>query len=251
MTDLFIPVLVDFCLGLVLGGLGGVFGIGGGLIAIPVLVWLFGMDQQLAQGTALIMIAPNVLLGFWRYRQRNPIELKSASILGLTAIGSTYVAAKFAAGLDSQSLRIAFVCFLVGLTAYLLFDLRPGRPSADTKCVLKQGWLSVLGLISGMFSGFFTVGAALVVAPALIQFFGIKRQTTAQGLALATVVPGAIVALMTYAAAGKVDWQTGIPMAVGGLISISWGVALAHSLPDKLLRLLFCGLLLVTALMLL
>lgn len=247
MIDFGIPALADFGLGLLLGGVGGVFGIGGGLLAIPVLVWLFGMDQQLAQGTALIMITPNVLLGFWRYHQRNPIELKSAFILGLTSVCSAYPTARLAANLDSQSLRVGFACFLVILTLFLLFELRPGKAISASKRVLKQGWLSLVGLCSGLCSGLFTVGAGIVVVPPLMHFFGIKRQTTAQGLALATVAPGAFVALMTYAAAGKVSWQTGIPMAAGGLISVSWGVMLAHTLPEKLLRGLFCVLLLGTA----
>ncbi|MCD2476494.1 TSUP family transporter, partial [Staphylococcus aureus] len=55
-------------LGAALGALGGLLGIGGGILAIPVLVLLYGMDQQLAQGTALVMMVPNVLIAFWRYR---------------------------------------------------------------------------------------------------------------------------------------------------------------------------------------
>ena len=42
----------------------------------------------------------------------------------------------------------------------------------------------------------------------------------------------------------------GIPLAVGGLLSISWGVKLAHAMPEKMLRSLFCGFLVVCALML-
>ncbi|HBC02344.1 MAG TPA: hypothetical protein DC032_17700, partial [Pseudomonas sp.] len=61
---------LNVLLGLALGTLGGLFGIGGGLIAIPVLGVLFGLDQQLAQGTALVMVVPNVLLAIWRYHQR-------------------------------------------------------------------------------------------------------------------------------------------------------------------------------------
>ena len=45
-------------LGAALGTVGGLFGIGGGLIAIPVLGVLFGLDQQIAQGTALVMVVP-------------------------------------------------------------------------------------------------------------------------------------------------------------------------------------------------
>ena len=50
--------LLNLLLGAALGTLGGLFGIGGGLIAIPALGVLFGLDQQLAQGTALVMVVP-------------------------------------------------------------------------------------------------------------------------------------------------------------------------------------------------
>jgi uncharacterized membrane protein YfcA len=77
--------LLDFALnlllGLALGTLGGLFGIGGGLIAIPALGVLFGLDQQLAQGTALVMVVPNVLLALWRYHQRNRIDWRHALAL--------------------------------------------------------------------------------------------------------------------------------------------------------------------------
>ena len=243
-------MLFDFGLGLLLGWVGGVFGIGGGLIAIPVLVWLFGMDQQLAQGTALIMIAPNVILGFLRYKQRNAIDLKSALLLAFSSIVSTYVTAKYTSRLGSKSLSFAFAWFLIGLSIFLIYELRPQKEPALPKRQLAQGWLSVLGLISGGFSGLFTVGGGLVVAPALISFFGIKRQTIAQGLAMATVAPGAIVALLAYSSEAKVNWHIGIPLALGGILSISWGVALAHRLPERLLRLLFSILLFAVALML-
>ena len=75
-------MLIDFvmyaALGVAMGALGGLFGIGGGLIAIPVLGLWFGLDQQLAQGTALAMSVPNVFLALYRYQQRNRINLRQA-----------------------------------------------------------------------------------------------------------------------------------------------------------------------------
>ena len=62
MTLMLQSVLIYLLLGLVFGYLGGLFGIGGGLIAIPVLGVFFGYSEQVAQGTALVMIVPNVLL---------------------------------------------------------------------------------------------------------------------------------------------------------------------------------------------
>ncbi len=255
-------VLADLVLGVILGAVGGVFGIGGGLIAIPVLALGFGLDQPVAQGTALVMITPNVMLGFWRYKQRNPIDLKDAGWLGGAAVGSTWLVAHWATHLDAGRLRWAFASFLVGLAGLLYWGARRRERAAegvtsdvgavaDAQAALKRPWLGALGLVSGVFSGLFTVGGGLVTVPALTTVFGVRRQTTAQGLALAAVVPGALVALCTYAMAGKVDWSRGLPLAMGGLLSISWGVALAHRLPQRVLGQAFCALLLVAAAMML
>ena len=69
-------------------------------------------------------------------------------------------------------------------------------------------------------------------------------------LGLALVSPVTLVALFTYARAGEVDWQLGIPLAIGGIAAIPAGVAAAYRLPERRLRLAFCGLLFVTAVLL-
>jgi uncharacterized protein len=53
-------------LGGMAGLLGGLFGVGGGFLVIPLLGFFYGMDQQTAQGTALIMVVPNVVWAFSR-----------------------------------------------------------------------------------------------------------------------------------------------------------------------------------------
>jgi len=98
-------------------------------------------------------------------------------------------------------------------------------------------------------SGFFGVGGAFIAPPLLTAFFGL-RQLEAQGLALALVSPSAFIALLAYAGAGQVDWVVGLPLALGGIAAISAGVAFASRLPEKRMRLAFCALLLLTAMLL-
>ena len=239
-------ILATVALGAAIGGVGGLFGIGGGLIAIPVLGLVWGFDQQIAQGTALVMVVPNVFLGWWRYRRRVGVDLRTALVLAATATAATHVAARFATGLDPFVLRLGFAGFLAAIAllvgARLLFGEAHGRAWA----ALGWGWTSAIGIIGGLTSGFFGVGGAIVAPPLLTGFFGLS-QAAAQGLALALVAPSTVAALATYAAAGAVHWRVGIPLAIGGIASISAGVSLAYRLPDRVLQLLFCGLLLATA----
>ncbi|KMJ52448.1 membrane protein [Vogesella sp. EB] len=234
-------------LGALLGAVGGLFGIGGGIIAIPLLVLAYHQPQALAQGTALVMIVPNVLLAFWRYRQRHPFPLRTALAMGAGAMLATYPAARLAVALDQQRLQQVFAAFLLWLAYYFWRQGRRARPQAA------QGWpqryLPAVGVLGGACGGLFSVGSGIIAAPLLVRGFGLP-QAVAQGMALALVVPSALVALLTYAGAGQVQWATGIALAVGGLSTISWGVALAHRLPEARLKQCFAALLLLTALLL-
>src|SRR5579885_2561080 len=198
-------------LGATAGLLGGLFGIGGGVVAIPLLGLIYHFDQQTAQGTTLVMVVPNVLYGFWRYWRRVGLDLRIAGTLAATAVVATYPAAR-------------------------------RRP-------LAWGWSALVGIAGGIVSGFFGVGGAFIVPPLLTAFFGL-RQIESQGLGLALVAPGTILALAAYAGAGQVDWTGARPLAFVGVLAISAGVAVAGKLPERRLRLGFAGLLATTALLL-
>src|ERR1700694_2772011 len=242
MLSAALRILATPALGGAAGFFGGLFGVGGGPIAIPLLGLLYHLDEQIAQGTTLVMVVPNVLLGFWRYRRQGGIDLRIAGALAILAMASPYPAARFATALDPRRLRLAFAAFLVILAAIIASRTRRGSSRQPDRDPLPWGWSVPLGIVGGIVSGLFGVGGALIVPPALTAFFG-----EGQGLGLALVAPGSVIALVAYAGAGQVDWRLGIPLAVGGVVAISAGVAFAHSLPERRLRFAFCGLLVLIA----
>ena len=241
-------VLMFLLLGAAMGTLGGLFGIGGGLVAIPALGVFFGLDQQLAQGTALLMVLPNVLLALWRYNQRNRISVRNALMLIVPSFTVSWLTSLWAVRADPQLMRLGFVVFLVVLILFNLVQMywRKGLPGAQLR---HAQWLWLLGVGSGVTGGLFGVGGGVVATPILTSLFG-ATQVAAQGLALALAAPSTAITLATYALHDHVNWLMGIPLAIGGLASISWGVALAHSMPERRLRGLFCAFLVVCAIML-
>jgi uncharacterized membrane protein YfcA len=243
-------MLIDFAmygaLGVVLGALGGLFGIGGALIAIPVLGLWFGLDQQMAQGTALVMSVPNVYLALYRYNQRNKIDLRQALPLVLMSFCFAWLGATLAVGVDARFIRWGFIGFLLTITLYNLFKLygSPGQPATGSR--FGWPWFGLLGVLAGTTGGLFGVGGAVVAVPVLTSVFG-TTQIMAQGLSLALAAPSTSVTLLTYALHGEVNWVMGLAMAFGGLLSVSWGVKLAYAAPERLLRGLYCAFLLLCA----
>lgn len=238
-------IFLTLALGAALGFFGGLFGIGGGIIAIPLLALGFGMEQPLAQGTALVLMAPNLLIAWWRYSQRHPIAWRAVLAIGLSATLTTWLIAHFATRLDPSLLRLLFSLFIGALALRLLiagFNERSGGEPA----ALRLRSLPFVGLLGGSSMGLLGIGGGLVATPLLSGWLG-QRQTVAQSLSLALVAPSSLVALATYAGAHRVDWALGLPMALGGLFTVSAGVALAHRLPEKRMRAAFAWVLLATA----
>lgn len=232
--------------GAVIGFIGAMMGIGGGMIAIPSFGLLLGMEQQLAQGTALILVLPAVSLSVRKYHQKSPIDAGLAVCGALGAVCSTWIGARFALGLDPELLRRSFAVFLFFLAVFYVWQSL-GNLSVRKRLGMDFGrWQALtLGAATGVLGGFFGVGGAILSVPILTALFGLS-QTKAQGLALSMIIPGSSIALVTYALAGQVDWTVGILLAIGSMLTVPLGVRVAHHLPEKQLRLAFSALLFAT-----
>ena len=220
------------------------FGLGGGSIAIPVLGVFFGMSEQVAQGTALVMVVPNVVVALWGYYRRNSIDLRIAAAMALGALPATAVAARIATLVPSAQLRYGFAAFMIVVALDLTrrtFGARP-RPRA------KAGWPWAIpvGAFGGSVSGLFSIGGATAIVPAMIAFFGCT-QVAAQGMGLAFALPSTLLTTAIYAWASDVDWAAAIPLAAGGIVAVRFGVDLAHRLPERLLRIGFIAYILIVS----
>lgn len=245
MTLFLLSFALPLLLGAVLGFAGGVFGIGGGIIAIPVLTGLFGMDQKLAQGTALVMMVPNLAIALWRYSQRQPLPGMRTALLVAAAVAATAVTATYASSLASSELRRYFGIFLLWLAGHGLIGLHPRRPG--WRLALPEKLIPLVGLLGGACQGLLSIGGGMIAPPILIGFFR-QTQAMAQAYALALVMPSSLIALLTFSRAALVDWPMGVALALGGALTVSLGVRVAHRLPERRLRAAFLAMLLLTAL---
>ena len=115
-------LIIYLIIGIVAGILSGLFGIGGGTIIIPALVFLAGFSQLKAHGTSLIAMLPPVgILAFLEYYKRGNADLYAGIIICIAMVISAKFGAEFANMLPMDVLRKAFGIFviLVGIKTYL------------------------------------------------------------------------------------------------------------------------------------
>lgn len=109
-------------LGLVAGLLSGVIGIGGGVIIIPALVYLFGLSQHQAQGTTLALLIPPIgLLAALQYYRAGYVDLKIAGLVCLGFFIGGLFGAKIAIGLSDLLLKRVFGGVLLLLALQMLY----------------------------------------------------------------------------------------------------------------------------------
>jgi uncharacterized membrane protein YfcA len=101
-------------IGLVAGILSGLFGIGGGILIIPSLIFFANFHTKLALGTSLgAMLLPVGLLGALAYYQHGNIDLKASLLIGLGLFLGAYIGAKLAHAVPGATLQRMFAVFLV------------------------------------------------------------------------------------------------------------------------------------------
>ena len=115
-------VLILLAVGLFAGFLSGLIGIGGGIVIVPVLVYLLQMNQKQAQGTTLFMfMLPIGVLGVYNYYKEGQVDFKSALIMCATFVIGSYFGSKTALAIDTKIVKQIFgaMIILIGLKMLL------------------------------------------------------------------------------------------------------------------------------------
>jgi uncharacterized membrane protein YfcA len=110
-------------LGVVAGILSGLFGVGGGILFVPILTWL-GLTQLHAEASSLLAILPTVAVGVWRQQRYGNVRWRAAAILGVASIAAAVGGAQVAISLPESTLRKLFAALMIVTAAQIAWRAR-------------------------------------------------------------------------------------------------------------------------------
>ncbi|NND75147.1 MAG: sulfite exporter TauE/SafE family protein [Ilumatobacter sp.] len=113
--------------GVLTGTLSGLLGIGGGIVMVPAMIVLFGMEPVIAKGSSVTVIVPTSVTGTVRNRYRANVDLRVAAVVGLSGAASAVAGGIVADGLSSSISNVMFAVLLVLVAASQFATLRTGR----------------------------------------------------------------------------------------------------------------------------
>ena len=114
--------LIAGLIGLVSGVTSGLFGVGGGIVMVPAMMFFMKMDIKLAVGTSLAVIIPTAIMGSFKHFQLGNVDWRVALMLAPTAIGGSYLGAWWTKSIEAGNLKRAFGGFLVLVGLRLAFS---------------------------------------------------------------------------------------------------------------------------------
>jgi len=241
-----VRVLLLVATGVVGGVLSGLFGVGGGIVMVPLLIMLARLDQRRAAATSLTAIVPAAIAGSISYALAGQIDILVAVLVAAGGIGGSLLGARLLRSLPMGWLRWLFIVLLLVVAVRLFFEV-PARAGVIELTPLSMPGLVILGVVMGVASGLFGIGGGIVVVPVLVALFG-AGDLLAKGTSLLAIIPGAVTGTIANARVGLVDVVDGAIVGVAAAAASFLGVALASALSPQLSTLLFAALILaVTA----
>lgn len=232
--------------GALAGIAGGFFGVGGGVILIPLLTGVLRLTQHQAHGTSLTVIGITALVSLVVYGAHSNVAWITAALIAVTSVLAVRYGARLASRTPARKLTRYFAIFLALVALRLLWRTPHGVGAAVQAGAPSVIFDLVLGLAVGLLAGYMGVGGGILIVPALTLLLGMQQQL-AQGTSLAVILVTAPAGAFEHARHGNVVGRVVPLLALGAAAGGSLASLLVQGLPQALLARAFALFLLFNA----
>jgi uncharacterized membrane protein YfcA len=247
------PTVAQLMLAVLSGGIVAllltVFGGGGSVLAVPLLLYVVGVqDPHVAIGASAAGVALNALTALTGQARAGRVRWPCAVLFAVTGSVGAFIGSSVAKAIDGHALLI-FFALAMGLVALAM--LRPNAPVGSENVRLTRAMaprLAATGAGVGAAAGFFGIGGGFLIVPGLMGAAGMTL-ALAQASSLVSVAAFGATTAANYALSGLIDWPIVAAMALGGTAGTLAGLPIAGRLGANAVlgRRLFAGLILIVA----
>ena len=224
-------------IGLVAGFFSALFGVGGGLVIVPLLLLVAHWEERSAMATSLAAVGVTALAGTILYALHGKVEPSYAALVGLPAAVGVVAGAALQQRIRRRGLSLLFSLLVLGVAIELLFS--PPRVSESFALAV------VLGFAAGILAGLFGVGGGILFVPTLLAL-GLT-QLHAEATSLLAILPTATVGAWRQSRYGNLRWRSAAVLGVSSIAGAEGGILVATHLPEDVLRRLFAVFMLCVA----
>lgn len=229
-------IIVLIVVGMLVGVLSGMFGIGGGTVIVPALVWL-GLSQRNAAATSTLAIVPTSISGVISYATGGHVDWLAAALLFCGMFIGGQIGSWLLSRLPELVLRWIFVAFLV----FVVINQVSFVPSRDHQIVMSVTTgicLALLGVIIGTLAGLLGIGGGALAVPSLSMLFG-ASDLIARGTSLLAMFPNSITTSAANLKRKLAHVKTALIIGVAAAVTAPLGTWIAGAVSPRVGAIMF------------
>jgi uncharacterized protein len=227
----------------------GLFGGGGSILAVPLMVYLVAVpDPHMAIGTSALAVAVNAGTNLVNHARLGHVKWRCAAIFSSAGIVGALLGSAIGKAIDGQKLLFLFAILMM-VVGVLMVRRRGDRGEPGAECSRENAPKVVgFGALTGALAGFFGIGGGFLIVPGLIASTGMPI-LFAIGSSLVAVAAFGLTTALNYAFSGYVDWPLALVFVAGGIAGGLLGAIIVRWLAGRkgALNLAFAGLIFVVA----
>ena len=196
------PDLASVLLSVLIGLALGVFGGGGSILAVPVLVLVTHLAPAEAVRTSLAIVGTTSLIASYTHHRQGAVKPKVALLFGLSGVLAAFLGAKLTGVVSGRVVMLTFAALMLVVGIGMLFG--KGRVLATPRGVPRPTAAFLAGAGVGLITGFLGVGGGFLVVPALVAFAGLDMRE-AVGTSLLVIVINSAAGFVGHLGGGQLD----------------------------------------------
>ncbi len=229
-------IIVLIVVGMLVGVLSGTFGIGGGTVIVPALVWL-GLSQRNAAATSTLAIVPTSISGVVSYATGGHVDWLAAVLLFCGMFVGGQIGSWLLSRLPELVLRWIFVAFLVFVVINQV-SFVPSRDHQIVMTVVTGIGLALLGVVIGTLAGLLGIGGGALAVPSLSMLFG-ASDLVARGTSLLAMFPNSITTSAANLKRRLAHVKTALIIGVTASVTAPFGTWIAGAVSPRVGSILF------------
>ncbi len=235
-------------LGILVGLLGALLGIGGGMVIVPLLVFAWDYEPQLAIGTSVLMVLMNAVSGTWGYIRQKKVCVDAALKFAVATVPGAFLGSYAAEYLQGRLFYLVFGAFFV-LAAINMYRKASKNAAGKTAGEVPEVYNWKLGVLCSVGVGFLAsilgIGGGIVHVPFMVYVLNFPVHV-AIATSTCILAVSSLAGLVSHAMLGHIVWTSSLAIGAGAFVGAQGGVALAQRLQSGILMKLASVLVLIT-----
>jgi len=215
--------------GIFIGTMSGFFGIGGGMILVPILLVL-GFDIKVAIGISIIQMVFSSVFGSYLNHKKGSLIVGEGIFVGFGGFMGGFMGGYVTEYISDTVLQFTFFGLLL-FALFRLFFSKNHEDDTQTKS-LSKALLFAIGLVIGIFAITLGIGGSIILTPLLVGLlhYPIKKAVSA---GLFFVAFSSVAGMMSRLSSGTIDFSNGLIVAVASLVGVTLGIWLKDHVSSK------------------